>query len=323
MRKFRIAHLLPCGLILMQSIAHSQNSSSPAGTWVLQLGNRLLLVLSLSADSRGTLSGTLSRPKHFQTNDDRTFSHVQGPIETEPVIASGVHGDSLRFTVQSPADPKDRDSYLLTVIDPMHATLRIQDVALPPMTLLRAPGPAVVSTDWDTQRAYSPDDNATPNADMKRIFDEDQRARQQPVGKINWTVVRKSDAERRAATKKLLDSDKLHSGKDFVEAAYIFQHGDTPNDYLLAHTLALVALAKGESDGLWITAATLDRYLQSTDKPQIYGTQFRFPDDQPTTQDPYDRSLISDALRRELGVPSVAAQEKQLKEYAAERKSKD
>jgi hypothetical protein len=222
MRKLRLAHLLPCALILMQSIAPAQNSSSPADVWVLQLGNRRLLVLSLSADSGGTLSGTFSRPKHFQTTDDRSFSHVQGPIETEPIIASAQHGDSVRFTVQNPADPKDRDSYLLTVIDPMHATLRVQGFPLPPMTLVRAAGPAAVSSDWDSQRIYSPDDNAAPNAEMKVIFDEDQRARQQPVGKINWAVVSQSDAERRTSTKKLLDSGELHSGKDFVEQLLFF-----------------------------------------------------------------------------------------------------
>jgi len=33
-------------------------------------------------------------------------------------------------------------------------------------------------------------------------------------------------------------------------------------DYLLAHVLASVAVAKGDSKSLWISAASLDRYLQ-------------------------------------------------------------
>jgi hypothetical protein len=70
---------------------------------------------------------------------------------------------------------------------------------------------------------------------------------------------------------------------------------------------------------VWIATATLDRYLQSRGQPQIYGTQFRTNDRQPTTQDPYNRTLISDALRRELGVPVQSAQDKQRHEYDVER----
>ena len=51
--------------------------------------------------------------------------------------------------------------------------------------------------------------------------------------------------------------------------------------------------------------------------PQIYGTQFNFTKDTPWTQDPYNRRLISDDLRRRLGVPSQAAQQKQLEKYKA------
>jgi len=40
---------------------------------------------------------------------------------------------------------------------------------------------------------------------------------------------------------------------------------------------------------------------------------------EPTTQEPYNRGLISDALRRDLGVPSQAAQEEQRRQYEAER----
>ncbi len=42
-----------------------------------------------------------------------------------------------------------------------------------------------------------------------------------------------------------------------------------PDDYLLAHTLAMIAVAKGDEGSLWIGTATLDRYLQSVGKPQI------------------------------------------------------
>jgi len=98
----------------------------------------------------------------------------------------------------------------------------------------------------------------------------------------------------------------------------VFQHGSTPDDFLMAHTLALVALRKGYGDAAWIATATLDRYLRTVQKPQIYGTQFRQPPGQDWTQEPYDRGLISDAVRRELGVPVQSAQEAQLQQFAAQ-----
>ncbi|HTV08225.1 MAG TPA: hypothetical protein VMD97_04185 [Candidatus Aquilonibacter sp.] len=156
------------------------------------------------------------------------------------------------------------------------------------------------------------------SAEMKQIFQEDQDVRQ-PAPKAAPRLVPRDDAARREATKKLLDAGALHTGDDFFEAAVVFQHGDRPDDYLLAHTLACIAVAKGNRDGLWIAAATLDRYLQKIGQPQIYGTQFsRANQDAPWTQDPYDRDLISDALREQLGVPPLAAQADQLKHFQSQ-----
>lgn len=149
---------------------------------------------------------------------------------------------------------------------------------------------------------------------MKRIFDEDQRVRQ-TWPNIDWPAVNKSDALRRAATMKLLNAGTLRSGEDFTWAAFIFQHGSSPDDYLLAHTLAIVAIRKGYSDATWIAAATLDRYLQSIKQPQIYGTQFQTPKGIPASQEPYNRTLIPDALRRLLEVPDLAAQQVQRQQY--------
>jgi hypothetical protein len=98
----------------------------------------------------------------------------------------------------------------------------------------------------------------------------------------------------------------------------VFQHGDTPY-YLLAHTLAVVAVARGRSSAIWIAAATLDRYLNSIHQSQIYGTQFYTKPGEPVTREPHNRSLISDALRHQLGVPSQAAQEEQRKQNDTER----
>lgn len=161
-----------------------------------------------------------------------------------------------------------------------------------------------------------------PNAQMQRIFAEDQAARKTPPvvkTKADWDALVAADAARREATRALLADGKLKAAEDFYGAAFVFQHGREPNDHLMAHTLATVAVAKGHPKALWIAAATLDRYLQGVGQKQIYGTQYgKAGDEAAWTQEPYDRGLISDALRRELGVPVQADQAKRLEEIKAE-----
>jgi hypothetical protein len=290
------------------------------GEWVMRLGHRTMFVLSIHAAEKAgqACAGSLSRPQHFQTADATSFNHVTGPTETEPIVACESKAGGLSITVENPTDTSDKNTYRLWVRDGVHADLQLEGLPLGPMKLERATGVASVSTDWEPSRSYSPEDDAPSNPEMKRIFDEDQRVRQ-PGVKADRGAVNRTDAERREATRKLLNEGALHSGQDFGWAAFVFQHGSTPEDYLLAHTLAIVALKKGEQDGAWIAAATLDRYLQSIKQPQIYGTQFLWPKGEPTTQDPYNRTLISDPLRQQLGVPSVEQQKGQRAQYDEQR----
>lgn len=178
--------------------------------------------------------------------------------------------------------------------------------------------PPVLASNWDETRTYSEDDFASDNADMKRIVDADQADRKDGLHS-DWSVVRKADEARRQATATLLREGKLRTGQDFDSAALVFQHGSVPDDYLLAHALAVVAISKGQRGSVWISAATLDRYLQSIHQQQVFGTQFSTLDKQPSTQEPYNRTLISDVLRGQLGVPTQAAQEKQRHQYDLER----
>jgi len=152
---------------------------------------------------------------------------------------------------------------------------------------------------------------------MKRIFDEDQAARQIPThfSKAQGIALYQGDAARRVEVHKLLDAGDLHTGEDFEEAAFIFQHGDSADDYLLAHTLATLAVAKGRDSAVWIMTATLDRYLHKIGQPQIYGTQFAPQPGGDWTQEPYNRTLVSDDLLKQLGVRSRADQEKQLEAF--------
>lgn len=155
------------------------------------------------------------------------------------------------------------------------------------------------------------------NPEMAKMFAEDQAVREniKPEQYKDMAFVRRmiaDDAARRTRTRTLLDAGKLTTAEDYYAAAFVFQHGGTPEDYLLAHTLALASAARGRKDASWIAAATLDRYLQSIGQKQIYGTQFGRKGNEPVTQDPYDRALIPDSLRTALGVPVQADQDKRL-----------
>ena len=165
----------------------------------------------------------------------------------------------------------------------------------------------------------APSDNARgqDNAEMAAIFAADQAVRQNidPQKFRDRAFVEQmhaADAARRVQTRALLDAGALKTGADYRAAAFVFQHGSTPADYLLAHSLAVAAVAKGDADAAWIAAATLDRYLQMTDKPQIYGTQTRKTRDAPATLEPYDRALVPDSLRAVFGVPPQAEQDARL-----------
>jgi hypothetical protein len=156
------------------------------------------------------------------------------------------------------------------------------------------------------------------NADLKKIVEEDQAART-VTGKSDWKAISRNDSDRRLLVRKMIDAGQLHTAEDYRGAALVFQHGSQTDDYLLAHSLAVIAAAKGDKTGLWLAAATLDRYLQAKKQPQIYGTQFSFSDNTPATQEPYNKSLITDELRKQLGVPSIAEQQEQRKQLESSR----
>lgn len=152
------------------------------------------------------------------------------------------------------------------------------------------------------------------NPEMTALYDADQKARDNPAA-IDWKILWPEDRARRARTQALLDAGALHSGDDFFHAAYVFQHGETPADFLKGHTLAVIAIARGKPEAVGIAAMTLDRYLQRIGQPQVYGTQFQHVPGQAWTQEPYQRDLLSDSLRTATNVPTLADQAKQLEDY--------
>lgn len=105
----------------------------------------------------------------------------------------------------------------------------------------------------------------------------------------------------------------------------ILQHGDSPEDILLAHVLSIAAAFLGHKRAQWLSAASLDRYLHRTRQPQRFGTQyvrvsldepFRITPDAPRSQGPYIRWL-PDSVRDIFGVESLAEQSARVAEMNA------
>ncbi len=161
--------------------------------------------------------------------------------------------------------------------------------------------------------ARSSGSNTANNGEMTALFEADQSDRDD-AKTIDWAKVRPRDQARRLRTSVLIAAKRLQTPDDFYHAAFVYQHGDTPEEILTAHALAVAAVARGKSGASWIAAASLDRYLQRIGKPQIYGTQF-MKIGKEWTQEPYDREVVSDGLRQLSCVPTLAEQKLQLKEW--------
>ena len=166
---------------------------------------------------------------------------------------------------------------------------------------------------------------ATPpqdNAELAKLFTDDQADRTPPAGKmmpnVDWDVVTRRDRAREKRVKELIGADALTTGADYYHAAMVLQHAPAPDDYLLAHDLCVVAIARGEERAKWLEAASLDRFLTNIGRAQRFGTQFQSKDlDHPVTLMATDPS-VPDSLRRALNVPTLEQAKQREAQFARE-----
>src|SRR5262245_12900923 len=303
--------------------SQSAPPSGYAGTWVMKVGQRVFGVLVIEAKAGG-YAGSWTLPEHFGMGMGKraAFDHVTNQNKRTTFGTMAVQGDHLHFVVPDPKAPAEPDEFDMSLVNDNQATVQYVGVPIEPWPFARVLDGTVptVATDWDPQRSYPVKEEAfASNDEMRAIFAEDQKVRQNEISDAQWAAISREDAVRRERTRNLLAHDQLHTSEDFRGAAFVFQHGDKPDDYLLAHTLAMIAVAKGDNGALWIASATLDRYLQSIHRPQIYGTQYVGKQGK-MTQGSFTHEFISDSLRAELGVPALSNQQEQLKEMNAPSK---
>lgn len=166
---------------------------------------------------------------------------------------------------------------------------------------------------------------------IHQMFLEDQD--DTPAGKpggiapISQAEIKARGEQRRRVLSAMLAKGQVRTGEDLHDAALLFQHGETADDYLVAHILAVEAVIKGNDKSKFLAAATLDRYLQFINRPQVFGTQYApMTPVQPVTTAgnvgvfkgrtwthmPIDEYLVPDAVRHDYCVPDLEQQKRNL-----------
>jgi hypothetical protein len=167
------------------------------------------------------------------------------------------------------------------------------------------------------------------NDELKELFREDQRDRSEdPFDKdaskslkdLPWEDIKTRDAQRLKRVRGILQAGQIRTAQDHVYAAFILQHGQSADDYALAHILATSAAFKSQPAprwARWLAAAALDRFLHQSNRPQIFGTQVKGQKSPEGvmhwTLEPYDRTAVTDAMRKEWCVIPLEEQERMLR----------
>jgi len=150
-----------------------------------------------------------------------------------------------------------------------------------------------------------------PSRTLATLHAEDERehAAVPPVDTPDYRALRERDRARRTQAESaltLLQERGGASAEDLFHAAWLFNHGDHPDEARRAHDLAREAAERGFRPARWLAAAAYDRWCMYQGRPQKYGTQFvpdgechRLWDTDPTT---------TDAERAAWDVPPLAAQ---------------
>ena len=117
--------------------------------------------------------------------------------------------------------------------------------------------------------------HADDNRRLWEIFEADQKSREGDA--IDWQAMAEQDRAHRAEVLSLIRSNALHTSNDYFNAALVFQHGDTTDDYLLALGLAQIAatLDPDNKAALWLTAAAVDRLDLPRDEVVMVGDDVR------------------------------------------------
>jgi len=114
------------------------------------------------------------------------------------------------------------------------------------------------------------------NYELASLYQADRQEHdsQPKVMTPEYQAMRARDLRRRERVLALVAADELHVAEDYYHAAWIMNHGDTPDEAKTAHELALRASDLGCRPACWLAAASYDRWQMYQGKPQKYGTNY-------------------------------------------------
>jgi hypothetical protein len=155
-------------------------------------------------------------------------------------------------------------------------------------------------------------------AELRAICQADQAGRDhwEKLTAAQRQALFAADKVRRARVKQLLDENLVTTGEDYGNAALIFQHGHSLDDFLTAHELGFLASVHGSMSSM--LAISEDRWLTTLKRRQRFGSQF----DLKLAMDPVEDSgpaAVTDQLRSDFMEASLA----HAKKYKVGALSKD
>jgi len=106
--------------------------------------------------------------------------------------------------------------------------------------------------------------------------DRQERVNQPKANTSAYKAMRARDLARRVRSMEIVSAKGLQTADDYYYAAWIMNHGDTPEDARNAHLLALYSSELGYRPARWLAAASYDRWQMYQGKPQKYGTNYLY-----------------------------------------------
>jgi hypothetical protein len=159
------------------------------------------------------------------------------------------------------------------------------------------------------QRPATP---ATPNAELARIAEEDQRDRSLDPAQFarlsrteqdsldRWLTAR--DSVRRVQVRALMAGGAARVSADYLNAAIVIQHARGEGTSTEAFDWASKAMELDSTNAQvrYLVAAAWDRLQVGQGKPQWYGTSVRRRPDGAAELSPIDTTQVTDAVRKRL-----------------------
>ena len=116
--------------------------------------------------------------------------------------------------------------------------------------------------------------------ELSDLVTADQKSREQfdKLTREEMTQVQIDDTTRRKRVGEIMGEGCIKTAKDYAAASLIYQHGDVPDHYYQAFIWANRAVVLGDARQKNLVAITIDRYLLSIGKKQLFGSQFKASD---------------------------------------------